>query len=149
MRNYFSYSFNLIFYFGSLSTQEDNKTVAAFCFYWGLFLILTKHLTVCMVSFFDHFTATHRQTSNFYIFVDFIYICHFCFIQKIIYHLKRNRPRFSLPKFCRNSICVIIIEKLVKGLFKIFSTFLSKLQLSSANFYQGRRKLFSGGRGEG
>ena len=37
--------------------------------------------------------------------------CHLCFIQKIIYHFKRNWPRFSLPKFCRSSFYVITIIK--------------------------------------
>ena len=37
--------------------------------------------------------------------------CHLCFIQKIIYHFKRNWPRFSLQKFCRSSIYVITIIK--------------------------------------
>ena len=41
--------------------------------------------------------------------LNFIFTCHFCFIKKIIYHLKRNFTRFSLPKFCRSSIYVITI----------------------------------------
>ena len=44
--------------------------------------------------------------------LNFISICHFCFIQKIIYHLKRHWPRFSLLKFCRSSIYLITIVKL-------------------------------------
>ena len=53
---------------------------------------------------------THGKTSNFDICVlDFIFTCHFCFIKKIIYHLKRNFTRFSLPKFCRSSNYVITI----------------------------------------
>ena len=59
-----------------------------------------------------HFTETHRKTSNFYMcLLNFISTCYYCFIQKIIYHLKRNWPRFSLPKFCRISIYVITIVK--------------------------------------
>ena len=59
-----------------------------------------------------HFTETHRKTSNFDLcLLNFISTCHSCFIRKIIYHLKRNWPRFSLPKFCRSSIYVITIAK--------------------------------------
>ena len=59
-----------------------------------------------------HFTETHRKTSNFDMcLLNFISTCHFCFIQKIFYHLKRNWPRFSLPKFCRSNIYVITIVK--------------------------------------
>ena len=37
-----------------------------------------------------HFAETHRKTSNFDMCVfNFISTCHFCFIQKIIYHLKK------------------------------------------------------------
>ena len=53
-----------------------------------------------------HSTETHRKTSNFD-----ISTCHFCLIQKIICYLKRNQPRFSLPKFYRCSIYVIAIVK--------------------------------------
>ena len=57
-----------------------------------------------------YFTEIHRKTSNFDMcLLNFISICHFCFIQKIIHHLKINWPRFSLPKFCRSSIYVITI----------------------------------------
>ena len=69
----------------------------------------------CRMSFDNsniHFTETHRKTSNFDMcLLNFISTCHFCFIQKIIYHLKRNWPRFRLPKFFRSSIYVIIIVK--------------------------------------
>ena len=64
----------------------------------------------------QHFTETHRKTSNFD-----ISTCHFCFMQKIIYYSKRNSPRFSLPKFCRCSIYVITIvnftNRAVQSLF--------------------------------
>ena len=64
----------------------------------------------------QHFTETHRKTSNFD-----ISTCHFCFMQKIIYYSKRNSPRFSLPKFCRCSIYVITIvnftNRAVQNLF--------------------------------
>ena len=60
----------------------------------------------------EHFTVTRRKTSNFDMcLLNLISIYHFCFIQKIFYHLKRNWPRFSLSKFCRSSIYVITIVK--------------------------------------
>ena len=72
-------------------------------------------LTNCGTNFNNsiiHFTETHRKTSNFDMrLLNFISTCHSCFIQKIIYHLKRNWPRFSLLKFCRSSIYVITIAK--------------------------------------
>ena len=59
-----------------------------------------------------HFTETHRKTSDFDMyFLNFTSTCLFCFIQKIIYDLKRNWPRFSFPKFCPSSIYVITIVK--------------------------------------
>ena len=67
-----------------------------------------------------HCTETHRKTSNFYMcLLNFISTYHFYFMQKIIYHLKRNWPRFSLPKFSRSSIYVITIVNLVILLFKL------------------------------
>ena len=70
-----------------------------------LVFVFTTHLSV-------HLKETHRITSNFDMcLLNFISTCHFCFIQKIIYYLKRNWPRFSLPKFCRSSIYAITIVK--------------------------------------
>ena len=67
-----------------------------------------------------HCTETHRKTSNFYMcLLNSISTYHFCFMQKIIYHLKRNWPRFSLPKFSGSSIYVITIVNLVILLFKL------------------------------
>ena len=59
-----------------------------------------------------HFTETHRKTSSFGMYLlNIISTCHFCFIQKIIYHLKKNWSCFSLLKSCRSSIYVITIVK--------------------------------------
>ena len=74
-----------------------------------------------------HFTETHRKTSNFDMcLLNFISTC-LCFIQKLIYHLKRNWPRFSLPKICRSSIYVIAIVKFSNRPIQIYSIFLSEL----------------------
>ena len=43
--------------------------------------------------------------------LNFIYTSNFCLIQKVIYHLQKNWPYCSLPKFCRSSIYVITIVK--------------------------------------
>ena len=56
------------------------------------------------LSFPFAFRSKMLKTSNFYMcLLDFIYTC--------IYHLKRNRYRFSLPKFgCSNSFVIAIVE---------------------------------------
>ena len=64
-----------------------------------------------------HFAETHRKTSNFDMCVlNFISTFHYCFIQKIIFHLKRNWPHFSLPKFCRSSIYVKFRNRPIQNL---------------------------------
>ena len=70
-----------------------------------------------------HFTETHRKTSNFDMcLLNFISTCRFCFIQKIIYHLKRNWPCFSLLKFCSSSLYVInIVEFSNKPIQNLFN----------------------------
>ena len=73
--------------------------------------ILFEIARICH-SQFKYFTETHSKTSNFNVnLLNLVSTCHFCLIQKIIYHLKRNWLRCSLPKFCRSSIYVITIVK--------------------------------------
>ena len=60
----------------------------------------------------SRFQKQPGKTSNFNMcLLNFIFTCHFRFIQKIIYHSKRNLPRFSLMKFCCISIYFIAIVK--------------------------------------
>ena len=75
----------------------------------------TKWKNMAFRNFFspNDLTVNHRKTSNFGMcLLNFIHTCHFCFIPKIIHHLKRNWPRFSLPEFCRSSIYVITVVKI-------------------------------------
>ena len=79
-----------------------------------------------------HFAETHRKTSNFDMCVlNFFSTCHLCFIQKIIYHLKRIWPRFSLPKFYCSSIYVITF---VKFRYRSVQNLLSFPQRTSMDF---------------
>ena len=82
---------------------------------WGLSeYIETKLQTTC--SYLISLYRNHVKTSNFDIcLLNFISTCHFCLIQKIIHHLKRNWPRFSLPKFFSSSIYVITIVKIINS----------------------------------
>ena len=84
-----------------------------------------------------HLTETQRKTSNFDMYpLNFISTCHFCFIQKIIYHLIRNWARFSLPKFCRSSIYVITNVKFSNSLIQNIFSF---LQWTSMDFRKVKR----------
>ena len=60
--------------------EEAKKKQVSFGVLTSLFIHMKKN-----VSKYTHFTETHRKTSNFN-----ISTCHFCFMQKIIYYLKRN-----------------------------------------------------------
>ena len=66
--------------------------------------------------------------------LDFICTCHLCFMQKIMYHLKRNWPCFCLLKLYRSSIYSPLLQYLATDLFKTYSTSLSKLLWISVNW---------------
>ena len=78
-----------------------------------------------------HFTVSHRKTSNFDIcLLKFIFTCHFCLIQKIIYYLKRNWPFFSLPKFCCSSIYIITVVTFTQSAFTCWNLTIETLEKS-------------------
>ena len=63
------------------------------------------------------FTVTHRKTSNFDMCLQkFSYTCHFCFIWKIMYHIKRNCLHFNCPQRtsipCFRFFLIIELEKI-------------------------------------
>ena len=69
-------------------------------------------------------------------FFNFISTCHFCFIRKIIYHLKRNQPCFSLLKFCRSSIYVITIVKFSNSSFQTIFNFPDRMSMDFCKMIQ-------------
>ena len=81
--------------------DKARKTRASFGVSTSLFIHVKKNVSKC-----THFTETHRKKTNFN-----ISTCHFCFIQTIIYYLRRNQPCFRLPKFYRCSIYIITYAK--------------------------------------
>ena len=64
----------------------------------------------------------------------FFGITNLCFIQKIMYHLKRNWPCFCLLKLCRSSISSPLLQNLEIDLFITYSNSLSELLWISVNW---------------
>ena len=67
--------------------------------------------------------------------LNFIYTCNVCLTAKIMHHLQRNWPCFSLPKFCRSNIHITIV-KFSNRPFQNPFNFLQRTSMDFCKVYQ-------------
>ena len=95
----FTFGFVGLLFTGSMSSDLLPSPYSLLYFSISSQIVFFDTLLISFLSGFLSLSFAFRlkmlKASNFYMcLLDFIYACHFCFIQKIIYQLKRNQSYF-------------------------------------------------------